>query len=289
MGLGSLDVVALLAHVERERGRPLAEIRLGPATTLGELRGRLAGESPRQREGRLPVRQPAWSSAWPGRALRRLSQPLLIGLWSRFSVRLEVHGRGALAGREGPWLVAAAPHHHWLDGFLVYAGLPRRLRRRLVTVTNRDFSEWFDPPPGIDPRIHREVGWAYYLLWPLVFDFVIIPNFGSTRQGLLELGRYIGGGYSPITFPRALEPPNAATARHEPGMAAVAQETGLPILPIWLQGHHKMQVRPRRPRPAIQIWIGQPLPADPSLSAAEMVARVEAAFGRLAERAREER
>ncbi|MGH2537014.1 MAG: AMP-binding protein [Candidatus Promineifilaceae bacterium] len=288
LGLSSLDVVALLARLERAQQRGLEGASAGPATTLAELRRQLDAAQPNGPGSALPSRQPGWSAAWPGRALRRLSQPVLIGLWSRLSVQLELLGRDRLSGQRGPWLIAAAPHHNWLDAFLVYAALPGPGRRRLVTVTNRDFSEFFAPAPAVAPPIRRQVGLAYYLLWPLVFEFVIVPNSGSTRQGLLELGRAIGRGYSPITFPKGLVPPDKVGGpKHEPGMAAVALETGLSILPVWLEGHHDLTVWPLARRPRLKVCLGEPLKTGPWLTPGQVVAQVEAAFRALAAEAKE--
>jgi long-chain acyl-CoA synthetase len=292
LGLSSLDVVELLTMVERERPVLAGLAAVRGEMTLGGLKRAISDSAlPRRQERqggarRLPLGQPAWSGALPGRAVRRISQPLLIGLWSRFIARVSTHWQAAIRNEDGPWLIAGAPHHNWLDSFVIYSALPRRWRRQLVTVTNRDFAEFFTPGANTPDHIRREVGLAYYLLWPMVFEFVIVPNFGPTREGLYELGRYIDRGYSPITFPKGLTPPGGSNPEHEAGMAHMALQTGLPILPLWIQGNENLQIRPKsilRRRPdRLSVWIGEPVRPEPFLSAEKVVDRVEAAFARLA-------
>jgi long-chain acyl-CoA synthetase len=179
-----------------------------------------------------------------------------------------------------PCIVVAAPHRHWLDGFAVQAALPRG--RRTVTVTNRDFAEHFAPVPGTPRRERLAVGLAYHLLWPLVFSFVILPRFGGTREGLQELGRLVDRGLSPIAFPKGLAPPGEAGPRHESGIALMAVQTGLPVVPVWLAGNDALRVRPRRGAARVVVRVGAPIPVGPATRVPELVARIEAAFDGLA-------
>ena len=177
LGLGSLDVAELLGVVERRRPGLLDGVTVHPTTRLSQLEAmvREAGARPRAApRPALPVYQPRWSAALPGRLLRRATSGVLIGAWARFSIRLDAERTPGAARLPGPCIVAAGPHHHWLDAFAARAALPRRWR--VVTVTNRDFSEWFGPPSGVRWQTRLGVGSAYHLLWPLVFSFVIVPN-----------------------------------------------------------------------------------------------------------------
>jgi 1-acyl-sn-glycerol-3-phosphate acyltransferase len=110
---------------------------------------------------------------------------------------------------------------------------------------------------------------------------VILPNFGSTREGLHELGRLIDSGMSPITFPKGLAPPGEPNPRHEPGIALMAIQAGRPVLPVWLVGNDCLRVwAPRHPS-RVLVRIGAPIEAGPESSIDELVARIEAAFERL--------
>lgn len=276
LGLSSLDVIELVTLLERHRDHPLPGLTVTPATSLAEVRaavhdsGRATGRTP------LPVRQPRWSAGPVGRILRRVTRPVLVGLWAGVSARITATPAPGAADFRGPCIVAVAPHRHWLDAFVAQTALPRG--HRTLTVTNRDFAEYFAPAPGTPRRTRLAVGLAYHLLWPLVFPFVILPNFGSTREGMHELGRLIDRGITPMAFPKGLAPPGQPNPRHEPGIAVMAMQTGLPVVPVWLTGTDDLTVWPARHRPRISVRIGAPLPPAPDGSADELVARIEAAF-----------
>jgi len=179
-----------------------------------------------------------------------------------------------------PCIFAVAPHRHWLDAFAVRAALP--VRSRTITVTNRDFAEHFAPSPDIPRRTRLSVGLAYHVLWPLVFEFAIVPNFGSTRAGLDELGRAIDRGLSPISFPKGLAPPGVPNPRHEGGVALLATQTETPVVPVWLEGNDELHALPGRGRPTVSVHFGDEIRVGSRTTAGEVVERVEAAYEMLA-------
>ena len=149
-----------------------------PGTTIAVLRASLAAGRTAHRGS--PTHQPRWSGALLGRALRLVTRPPLVGGWARAAASVSVAGPRPQA--RGPCIYAVAPHRHWLDAFAVQAALPPRTRT--ITVTNRDFVEHFAPSADDSRRERISVGLAYHVLWPLVFEFAIVPRFGSTREGL---------------------------------------------------------------------------------------------------------
>jgi hypothetical protein len=210
---------------------------------------------------------------------------LLIGLWSAFSAHIRVHWVNGRPTLNSPFIIAGAPHRHWLDGFILYRSLPWNLRHRAVTVTNRDFHEYFEPTPDIPPHLSRTIGLVYYLLWPLVFDFIIVPNYGWTREGLFEFGRAMDRGKIPVTFPKGLYSPDDPP-RHEPGVATLALQTGGPVLPVWMEGNGNLRVKPGRPPSKVDVYLGEPIQPDPAMPVEQLVEQLEAAFDRLAAIAR---
>ena len=283
-GLSSLDAAELVTLIEQASPRPIEGIRLSADASLADLRSLVrdeTGPAPTHdgRGMRLPTRQPRWSSGAPGRVVRRLTQPALVGGWSRSCVRTRVvwPAGGPI---EPPCMLVVAPHRHWLDGFVVQSVLPRGWRT--LTVTNRVFSEHFQPDGSTAARTRIQVALAYYVLWPLSFSFVILPNYGSTREGLSELGRWIDRGYSPITFPKGLAPPGRPNPRHEPGIAVMALQTRVPIVPVWLSGNDDLRLGPRRNPPVVTVTIGAPIGAGVRRAPEELIAEVETAFDHLA-------
>lgn len=278
LGLSSLDIVELLSRLEQEWPRQEVQLTIRPDTTLADLHGALTGNAATTQPTSLPAHQPRWSGSFLGRGLRFITQPLLLGLWGIFANRVHSNWPHPLKDLEGPCIFAAAPHHHWLDGFVVYNALPRRWRRKLVTITNRDFHEWFMPNTGMSVSEQWMIGLAYYLLWPLVFEFAIVPNYGATRQGLYDLGCFLERGHSLIAFPKGLVPPGEDNPQHEAGYVAVALQAGVPIVPIWIEGNDHLQERSQR----VNVRVGDPLAISPWMAVGDVVAQVEEAIQQLA-------
>jgi long-chain acyl-CoA synthetase len=281
LSLSSLDTIELITKLERCRPAPLTQFSITQNTTLTELRSALTATT-QERKQFLPVKQPAWSQGLPGRLVRKATQPLLIGLWATFSAKVDVRWMNHPLPLEPPFIIAGAPHRNWLDGFALYFAIPRKIRSRIVTVTNRDFSEFFDPKIA-PPRGERlSIGLAYYLLWPLVFNFVIVPNFGSTRLGMFEFGQFIDKEAIAMTFPKELVDPENPE-RHAPGVATIAVQSQTAILPAWIEGNESLTVRPRRSPPQVRVFLGEPIKPKPSMPVEELVQSLESAFHTLEE------
>jgi long-chain acyl-CoA synthetase len=281
LGLSSLDIVELLTHVEVLVGMPFGEISVPQGARLADLAQIARAQHGSGSTSPLPVREPAWSGSPLGRLVRSVSQPLLINAWAAGCARVVADYPPGGFDSGQPLILAAAPHRHWLDAFAIYAALPRRVRRRLAVVTNRDFHERFSPGPHITPAERRLVGLGYYLLLPLVFNFAIVPNFGTTRAGLYDMARLLDQGRNLLTFPKGLFLGPEDARRHDPGVAVLALQTQLPILPIWLEGNDDFRLRPpRNPRP-VTVRFGEPIDVAPGLTPGDVVDRLEAAFKRL--------
>jgi long-chain acyl-CoA synthetase len=280
-GFGSLDLVELLTLVESRLGVPLDHASLPAGLTVPELvsLARSWGDAaPERRSSAAPA---AFSINPIGSALRRVVQPGIIGLWSWFAGATPAVEKLAAMPTGTPVIIAAAPHRHWLDAFVLYRALPRRLRTKIAVVTNFDFDERFGAAAA--PAGKRLLaGAAYYVALPLTFAFVILPQRTATRDGLFQLGRLLDLGYNPITFPKGLFTGDRDTDRHDPGVAMIALETQTPILPVWIEHNDSLRVFPqgRRRRPTVRF--GDLIPITPTLARDQLVRQVETAFRKLA-------
>jgi 1-acyl-sn-glycerol-3-phosphate acyltransferase len=209
-------------------------------------------------------------------------RPVVTGLWTAFCHRCAPVWRGSPHSLRPPFILAAAPHMHWLDAFAITAALPARLANRLLVVTNRDFSEFFDPPRGTSRKERFTVGAGYHFLLPFTYPFTIVPHFGSTREGLLETAKWIDKGYCPMVFPKGIHYGLVDPARHDPGMALLASECGVPVVPVWLSGNSDLGCRPRLQPGCVSVVFGQPISAGPSKSPANLIAELEASWLELA-------
>jgi long-chain acyl-CoA synthetase len=280
LGLSSLDVVELLARLEANVEISLDSATVATGTTVADVRELLRSDRGTPQPPRLPSGPPAWWSTRAGDGVRALVRPALAGAWATLAARIRV--RWNAPPPAPPWVIAAAPHRHWLDVLAIHSALPRLLRSRLAFVTERDFHECFDPAPGTPAKVRLGFAAAYYLGLPAAFRFAVVPSFGSTREGLRAACRLVEQGYSPITFPKGFFFDPLDAARHDLGATRIAVECGVPILPVWIAGNEHLRMWPRRDRPEVTVHCGEALPVFPDLSLQRLAADVEAAFANLA-------
>jgi long-chain acyl-CoA synthetase len=282
LGLGSLDTVELLAALERRQSRIFDHTRLPQEPTIADVaRAVDSAGGGCSSESRLPFGQPWWAGTWPARSLRRITRPAVVYFWSHFSRRCSVVWKTVPANLEPPFLLAAAPHRHWLDAFAVCAVLPEKWASRLMIVTNRDFSEYFAASPNTPWRERLTVAFGYYLGLPLTFPFTIVPHHGSTRSGLLETTTMIDHGCCPLVFPKGILFGKIDPLRHDPGMAMVAVQCGVPVVPVWLNGTEGLRWRPAADR-RVQVVIGEPIRVQTHHTPEQIIALLESRWAELA-------
>jgi len=279
LGLSSIDVVELLARLESQQQVALDDAQLPREATVADLRTLLAGVDGDLRP-RQPTRQVAWSRGALGELVRAVVRPAVLAAWRLLGAPTDRRCEDGAALPTGPAILAVAPHRSWLDVLAVCSALPPPARRRAAFVTDRGFGEFFDPPPGTPRRTRWLIAVAYYLLMPAAFRFAIVSRFGGTRAGLREVCGLLQGGRPVITFPKGFHWRPEDRRRHDPGPAMVARETGAPVVPVWIEGYPRIAGRAGRPR--VTVRFGRPIDADPATSAADLAARVEAAYERMA-------
>ena len=81
-----------------------------------------------------------------------------------------------------------------------------------------------------------------------------------------------------ISFPWGLVAYGESNAHHQPGIAMMALETGLPIVPVWIASCGRLPVWPRRNRPRVIVRVGEPIAVVPTMTVEGVVERIEAAF-----------
>lgn len=282
-GLSSLDFVELLARLEERCGRKLDRAVLPENASLSSVHAALADQAARPSDrSRLPFRQPAWAESPPLTALRAIVRPLVVAFWAKCCASCSAVWRTDPDKLIPPFFLAVAPHRHWLDAFAVSAVLPQSLARRILIVTNRDFSEFFDPSPSHTSAERISVGLGYYAGLPLTFPFTIVPPYGSTREGLLETMRWVDRGYCPLVFPKGILFGEIDRNRHDRGPAVLASEAGIPIVPVWIEGEYNSSFRSSPTKPRAHVLFGAPI--EPGIGSApdDLRARLEVAWRSLA-------
>jgi long-chain acyl-CoA synthetase len=269
-GLGSLDIVELLARVERATSRASSEVVIGEQDSVGAVARSLAAPGSAE-TGRRRV--PAMDR-WLFRLGQRLVAPWLLPLWAGRVARVTVGGAERLAAVAAPFIVASAHHEHGADAILLHRALPRRMRRRLLVVTSDWLFQDYTASPRRVGRLRRlTVGVAYELGMPLLFPFALWPSHGVSRRGLLETGRLMDRGYSPVVFPGT--DPGAGVA---PGIGVMAVQTGAAVVPVRLSGNEEVTLRPRLWRRHVHVEFLEPIVPTPGMGPETVTASVAAAL-----------
>jgi 1-acyl-sn-glycerol-3-phosphate acyltransferase len=130
----------------------------------------------------------------------------------------------------------------------------------------------FDPPlVGLTcPRrmnyVARDTLFRVPLLAPLIrfLDAIPIDREGTGLAGLKETLRRLKRGELVLIFPEGTRTRDGEVAPLKPGFISVARRSGVPLIPVGLDGAY--QAWPRSawfPRPGrIAISVGQPIPAE---------------------------
>lgn len=228
------------------------------ANLLGTLRA-TCGATPIMQVSRFGRDLPKYGAAVAD-GMRDLVYPPVIGLahglFAVLGLRLDLTG-GEHVPRTGG-AVLAANHNSFLD--FVFAGLAARPARRLVRFMAKD-SVFANPVAGPLMRgmhhvpVDRSAGAASY----------------AAAVQRLRAGQVVG------IFPEATISRSFTVKACKTGAARLAQEAGVPLLPVALWGGQRIFTKGRRPAlgprgRAISIAVGPPVPTagDPVLVTAEL-------------------
>jgi long-chain acyl-CoA synthetase len=299
--LDSLGRVQLQSALEQALGLELEDDAIATVGTLGELRamgegGAVAG--PLSQAGSHAADErvvaptsvettasehlyPRWPWSWPVHALRvafveGVMRPLV---WLLAAPQV-VHPASALP--EGPVLVIAN-HVTAYDGALVLYALPGRLRRRMAIAMSGEML--------LDFRHGRNQGSAFgnlfapvaYLLITALFNVFPLPRLRGFRRSFAHAGEAMDRGYSVLIFPEGTRSQDGKLQPFRPGTGLLAQESGVPVVPVALIGLGEMRAgkTPWFRSGRLAVHVGQAIPVDEGTEPAELTARFEEIFQQL--------
>ena len=182
--------------------------------------------------------------------------------------QLTVRGRENLTGLTGP-AVFVSNHVSALDAVVMAEALPPRYRHRSVVVA------------AADSIFKRK--WEARLAQVTV-DAFPIPRGGGARPHLEYLKQMLSDNWSVIIFPEGRLTVTGAIGQFRKGAAILAIDSGVPIVPTFVDGMYEVLPRFRRfPRPGhVTVTFGPPMAAEPGEDYDSFIGRVEAAVRTLA-------
>jgi long-chain acyl-CoA synthetase len=281
--LSSLDRVALLSELEQRYNIEINETDFSQATSAVEL-SRLvekAGAEELKGSGSRASRYqyPRWAQWEPIRWLRLLVYYLLVWPATQILAHPRIVGRENLRGLRGPVIVVSNHITRRADMGLILAALPIRFRRRLATAIGGETLLRMRTPMR---EWHFAKRWAYqlgYWLVTLLFNVFPLPQFSGFRQSFRFAGESADRGYSVLIFPEG-EVNNSEDGRmapFRPGIGLLAENLGLPVVPMRLDGVWQMKRERRRLAHLgeITVRIGAPITFVDGTPPAEIAQRLE--------------
>jgi long-chain acyl-CoA synthetase len=259
LNLSSLDRVELMSALEQRYQVELNETAFAAAKTAGDVE-RLLREPAARRSDYV---YPRWTQREPVRWLRLAVYYALTWPATQILAHPRIVGRENLRGVSGPVLVVANHVTRRADIGLVLAALPMRFRHQLATAIGGETLQRMRRPPRDWFFAKR---WAYQLGYWLVialFNVFPLPRFSGFRESFRFAGESVDRGYSVLVFPegQSNDSETGEMAKFFSGIGLLAENLGLPIVPMRMDGVWQMKRERRRlaRRGEVTLHIGKPV------------------------------
>ena len=275
LNLSSLDRVELLSALEEKFHVELNETSFANAKTVADVQRALQEPAARRSE----YVYPRWTQREPIRWLRLAVYYALAWPATQILGHPRILGRENLRGLRGPVLIVSNHITRRADIGLVLAALPARYRHHLATAMAGETLQNMRRPPQ-DWFFARR--WAYqlgYWLATLLFNVFPLPRLSGFRESFRFAGACVDRGYSVLVFPEG-EVNNSEDGRMAPfqsGIGLLAENLGLPIIPMRLDGVWQMKREGRRLARIgeITVRIGVPVTFSDGTTPDEIAGRLE--------------
>ena len=275
LSLSSLDRVELMSALEEKFHVELSETEFAEAKTAADVE-RLVCQPLAQR---AEYAYPKWTQSEPVRWLRLAVYYALVWPATQILGHPKVVGREQLRELRGPVLVVSNHITRRADIGLILAALPPRFRHRLAIAMGGESLQRMRRPPRGWFFTKRWAYWLGYWLVTALFNVFPLPQFSGFRESFRFAGESVDRGHSLLIFPEG-EVNNSEDGRMAPfqsGIGLLAENLGIPIVPIRLDGVWQMKRERRRLAHIgeITVRIGKPVTFAPGISPDEIARQLE--------------
>ncbi len=293
--LDSLAMVQLQSSLETRFGVELEDSVWELVRTVGDLRGLLQQSAP------VAVRSaPSTGSATtvdvaaPVRSLPLQRQAAVFPRWPRWglvqlvrNVFLEAIMRPlvwlVLAPRVAPPTLLARPsllvanHLTAFDVPVILYALSSTDREHVAVAMSGELLTGWRQGKAQRHRILGALAPVAYWLVSALFNVFPLPRGAGLRQSFVHAGEALDQGQHVLVFPEGRRSVSGQLQPFEPGIGLLAQESEVPVHPIYVEGlgrgHH---------RGAVKVRVGTPLTMSPGEEPQAFTKRLEAAVTALA-------
>jgi long-chain acyl-CoA synthetase len=275
LNLSSLDRVELLSALEERFHLELDETAFAEAKTVADVERVLQQPSARRSE----YVYPRWTQREPIRWLRLAVYYALVWPATQILAHPRIVGRENLRSLRGPVLIVSNHITRRADIGLILAALLPRFRHHLATAMGGETLQNMRRPPRDWFFAQR---WAYqlgYWLATLLFNVFPLPQLSGFRESFRFVGESVDRGYSVLVFPEG-EVNNSEDGRiasFQSGIGLLAENLGIPVIPMRLDGVWQMKREHRRLAHVgeIAVHIGAPVTFARGTSSDEIARRLE--------------
>jgi long-chain acyl-CoA synthetase len=303
--LDSLGLVELQSMLESSFGVEIDDQEWQGVRTVGDLRrlvqmptpemAMAAGSTPAEPRsglstdtgpGSLKAREasyPKWPWSLPLRSLRAaflegIARPLT---WLLLGPR--VQHEGGTPDLSQPMLIVAN-HVTAFDPALVLYALPGAARRRVaIAMAAHILLGWRHARVQRHRLVRPLAPFAYWLVTAL-FNAFPLPQGAGLRRSFIHAGEALDRGMHVLLFPEGRRSADGALAAFQSGIGLLAQESGVPVLPVYLEGLGAIKQRRigwLRPG-TVAVRVGEPLSVQPGESPQAFTERLHHAVAALA-------
>lgn len=257
LSLTSLDRVELMSALEEKFHVELDETAFSNVNTVADIQTLLKQPSAH----RTQYTYPRWAQTTLIRVLRLLVYYSLVWPVTVLLAHPKVVGRENFRSLRGPVLVVSNHITRRSDIGLILAALPRRYRDNLATAMGGETLQNMQYPPREWSLFKR---WGYQLGYWLVtalFHVFPLPQRSGFRESFRFAGESVDRGYSILVFPEGEVTSDGNLAPFQGGIGLLAENLGLPVVPMRLDGVWQMKREHRRMARcgAITIHVGAPV------------------------------
>ena len=274
LGLSSLDRVELLSAVEDRYQVDLSEARFSSVRTVGDLERMLRGEA----VFGVGYHYPAWALRWPATWLRLAAHYLLM----RSAIVLlgwpRIEGREHLRGVKGPLLVISN-HIGDVDPGFILTALPARFRHHLAIATGGEALEALRTPASDRNILLRAYDRLQWFLGVSLLNLFPLPREAGFRRSFAYAGEAVDRGYSVLVFPEGHHTTDGEILPFRAGIGLLAQNLGIPVLPMRIDGLFELKQAGRKFAPPwkIRVKIGSPRTFEPGMDPGRIAAELQRA------------
>jgi len=173
-------------------------------------------------------------------------------------------GRENLRGVNGPLLVVCN-HIDDVDVGLVETALPFRIRHKLATAAGGEALQALRQPPAdrnLFLRVFDRTAWFFGVMLLNLFP---LPRQAGFRDSFRFAGQSVDRGYSILVFPEGRHTTDGHMNPFRSGIGLLAQNLGIPVLPMRIDGLFEVkQAHKRVARPyQISVKMGAPISFPP--------------------------